>query len=102
MLAISTNTPRELSEKPLAVRHISRVMSAMAKADDLLKTNFSVGLRPKLERACSPLRESRIITKMTNLECVISRQIFHVQLERIYADEAERTITEALKVWLEQ
>lgn len=101
MLAISTTTMPKLGDKPLATRHISRVIAAVSKADDLLKTNFSKDLRPKLERLCAPLRESRVVTKMTNLECVINRQIFHVQLERIYADEAERTISEALKVWLE-
>ena len=101
MLAMTTNAQRQLGEKPMAVRHISRVMKAVADADNLLKTNFSSGLRPKLERLCAPLNESRIITKMTNLECVINRQIFHVQLERIYADEAVRTIDEAISTWLE-
>lgn len=81
---------------------INRVRDALGALDKLTKhdlTNEYISLVEQFDERCKS--DSRFLTRLSSLEQLIKRQSYHLQLDRIFSDEAIRTTKEGLLANLE-
>lgn len=81
---------------------VNRVRDALGVLEELTKqdlvSEYNV-LVAQFDKHCKS--DSRFLTRLSSLEQLIKRQSYHLQLDRIFSDEAVRTTKEGLLANLE-